>query len=133
MEMKEQKELVIKPNDLKIEWYSGSGAGGQHRNKHQNSIRLTHVPSNITVTAQCRSRENSLTTAQATLIERLSREFNQRVKMDTHSERKDKMGTGTRGSYIRSYCFQHNTVKDVNSQQSITPAKFFSGFIELLW
>lgn len=133
MEVKEHQELIIHPNDLKIEWYSGSGAGGQHRNKHQNSIRLTHIPSNTTVTAQCRSRENSMTTAQVALTERLSREFNQRVKFETHSERKDKMGTGKRGSFIRSYCFQHNVVKDVNTQQSITPSKFFSGFIDLLW
>jgi len=34
----------IDPDDFKVEWYSGTGAGGQHRNKHQNSVRLTHIP-----------------------------------------------------------------------------------------
>jgi protein subunit release factor A len=37
--------------DFTLDWYSGSGAGGQHRNKHQNCLRLTHIPSGITVTA----------------------------------------------------------------------------------
>lgn len=37
--------------DFVLDWYSGSGAGGQHRNKHQNCLRLTHIPSGITVTA----------------------------------------------------------------------------------
>ena len=37
--------------DFMLDWYSGSGAGGQHRNKHQNCLRLTHIPSGITVTA----------------------------------------------------------------------------------
>jgi len=48
------KELLfsITKKDLKLDYYSGSGAGGQHRNKHMNCVRLTHIDSNITVTGQ---------------------------------------------------------------------------------
>ena len=48
------KELIFQATkkDFKLDWFSGSGAGGQHRNKHQNCLRLTHIPSGITVTSQ---------------------------------------------------------------------------------
>jgi protein subunit release factor A len=47
--------------DFVLDWYSGSGAGGQHRNKHQNCLRLTHVPSGITVTAgEARDRPSNM-------------------------------------------------------------------------
>lgn len=44
-------EFCYTRKDFILDWYSGSGAGGQHRNKHQNCLRLTHIPSGITVTA----------------------------------------------------------------------------------
>ncbi len=48
------KELLfsITKKDFKINYFSGTGAGGQHRNRHMNSVRLTHLPSNVTVTGQ---------------------------------------------------------------------------------
>lgn len=47
--------------DFKLNWFSGTGAGGQHRNKHQNCLRLTHIESGITVVAQtCRDRQSNL-------------------------------------------------------------------------
>ena len=64
--------IKVADADLKIEWYSGTGAGGQHRNKHQNSCRITHIPTGILATAQCRSRENSLAEARKTIEERLN-------------------------------------------------------------
>ena len=44
--------FVLNKNDLKYDWFSGTGSGGQHRNKHQNCLRLKHNPSGITVVAQ---------------------------------------------------------------------------------
>lgn len=48
---KEKVTLTTK-KDFKLDWFSGTGAGGQHRNKHMNCLRLTHIESGITVTAQ---------------------------------------------------------------------------------
>ncbi len=45
-------QFSYRKKDFKLDWFSGTGAGGQHRNKHQNCLRLTHIPSGITVTAQ---------------------------------------------------------------------------------
>ena len=47
MEICAMKELHLNKKDFKLEWYSGSGAGGQHRNKHQNCCRITHIESGL--------------------------------------------------------------------------------------
>lgn len=47
-----ERVRIASKKDFKLEWFSGTGAGGQHRNKHQNCLRLTHIPSGITVVAQ---------------------------------------------------------------------------------
>jgi peptide chain release factor 1 len=62
------------PNDFSVEWYSGSGAGGQHRNKHQNSARITHLPTGLIRQAQTRSRENSHQAAMAEILEELDKQ-----------------------------------------------------------
>jgi len=64
------KELIlsITKKDFKITYFSGKGAGGQHRNKHQNCVRLTHIESNITKTGQSsKSRSQNLKEAFRTL------------------------------------------------------------------
>lgn len=53
--------------DLNMEWFSGTGAGWQHRNKHQNSCIITHKPTGI----QCRSRQNSLEQTKLEIIKRV--------------------------------------------------------------
>ena len=67
-------------SDFKIEWYSGTGAGGSHRNKHQNSCRIIYLPTGQTATSQCRSRQNSLEQAKVALLEQLKNEdFNAKI------------------------------------------------------
>ena len=103
---------TISKNDLKIEWYSGTGAGGQYRNKHQNSCRITHIPSGIVAKAECRSRQNSLDSAMAELQRRLDhlqeRQYNNNIACD----RKAQIGSGMRGDKIRTYRFQDDRVHD---------------------
>jgi len=68
---KKTKELLfsITKKDLKIDYFSGTGAGGQHRNKHQNCVRLTHVDSGVTVTGQSnRDRVSNLKQALENLV-----------------------------------------------------------------
>jgi len=111
IDSKAVSQVEFNKQDFKIEWYSGTGAGGQHRNKHQNSCRITHV-SGIVVTAQCRSRENSLNEARTTILERLNQSHLGRVSGEEAANRKKQVGSGMRGDKIRTYRFQDNTVKD---------------------
>ena len=125
-------KTALNERDLKIEWYSGTGAGGQHRNKHQNSIRLTHVPSGLTETSQCRSREASYAAALVQLTDRVNAAQKHQITSGHAASRKEQVGSGDRGSYVRSYCYQHGTVKDRVSGQQITIKQFEQGMLQLL-
>ena len=126
-------KFVFDERDLKIEWYSGTGAGGQHRNKHQNSCRLTHIPSGEMATAQCRSRENSLLEAKAALLDRLTRGARAGAHQAMAHVRKDQVGSGERGDKIRTYRFQDNQVKDHQTGKQAPCDRVLAGNFQLLW
>ena len=133
MDQKQIKQVEFNERDFKIEWYSGTGAGGQHRNKHQNSCRLTYLPTGQIVTAQCRSRENSLNEAKTEMMTRLNGSA-QRGELEERSAiRKDQVGTGERGDKIRTYRFQDNTVKDHQTGKSAKCGRVMSGNFDALW
>lgn len=119
--------------DFKIEWYSGTGCGGQHRNKHQNSARVTHLPTGIVETAQCRSRETSLSTAMSQLNTRLNQLANQDHHLLVTLDRKVQVGSGMRGDKIRTYRFQDDVVQDHRSGKKQLTTKVMSGHFDLLW
>ena len=120
-------------SDFKIEWYSGTGAGGQHRNKHQNSARITHLPTGIVETAQCRSRENSLAEAMSQLNKRLDNAASNEHYSITTADRKDQVGSGMRGDKIRTYRFQDDVVQDHQTGKRYLTSKVLSGHFDLLW
>ncbi len=123
----------IPQSDLKIEWYSGTGAGGQHRNKHQNSCRITHIPSGVVATAQCRSRQNSFDSAMTEIQQRVDRESKRSYNNNIASDRKRQVGTGMRGDKIRTYRFQDDSVQDHKSGKRATCSQILKGNIDLLW
>ena len=127
------KQENYKDTDFKVEWYSGTGAGGQHRNKHQNSCRITHLLTGLVVTAQCRSRLNSQAQAMDTIITQLKNNSILEQKIATSCDRKQQVGSGMRGDKIRTYRLQDDTVKDHNSGKSATVSKVLRGYFELLW
>lgn len=126
-------KTVIREQDLQIEWYSGSGAGGQHRNKHMNSCRLKHLPSGHVATAQTRSRQNSYQSALKALTERVEGANDARQVRADALDRKQQVGSGMRGDKIRTYRFQDDMVKDHQSGASASCLKVLAGHFELLW
>ena len=125
--------VPIPNNDIKIEWYSGTGAGGQHRNKHQNSCRITHLPSGLIVTAQTRSRQNSLSEAMAELQHRLDAELKRQYNNTIACERKQQVGSGMRGDKIRTYRFQDDRVMDHVTGKVSSTKKVLQGNFDNLW
>lgn len=124
---------TIDPKDLKVEWYSGTGAGGQHRNKHQNSIRLTHIPTGITETSQCRSREASQREATTNLVARLKGNASHQLMVEQSIERKAQTGSGMRGDKVRTYRFQDNIATDHRNGKKVSLSKIMEGNFDLLW
>lgn len=125
--------ITFNEDDFKIEWYSGTGAGGSNRNKKQCSCRITHVPTGTISTAQCRSRINSLEEARQSLIKKLTLELNLKNDSELANNRKDKVGSGMRGDKIRTYRLQDDIVKDHNTNKSANATKVLKGNFDLLW
>ena len=128
-----KSSVTIPQEDLRIEWYSGTGAGGQHRNKHQNSCRITHIPSGTVVTAQHRSRQNSLTECMNTIQNTVDNIRQNHYNSNIASNRKSQVGSGMRGDKIRTYRFQDDVVKDHISNATASVKKVLSGNFDLLW
>lgn len=125
--------IEVKDNDLKLEWFSGTGCGGQHKNKHQNSCRLTHIPTGITQTAQTRSRENSFKLAHTELIKLVNEKIRGAKTEETSAIRKNQVGSGMRGDKMRTYRFQDDVVKDHATNKSSSVKKVMAGNFNLLW
>lgn len=123
---------TIEAKDLKVEWYSGTGCGGQNRNKVQTSCRLTHIPTGTVQTAQTRSRENSYTQAIANLKSLLSVNAHRCNAQKISVDKKLQMGNGSNSNVVRTYCFQHGLVKS-QTGNTISIKQFEKGLIDLLW
>ena len=131
--MTEIGSVAIAKNDLKIEWYSGTGAGGQYRNKHQNSCRITHIPTGIIAKSECRSRTNSLNEAVAEIQRRVDESAKISYNNNIATNRKTQVGSGMRGDKIRTYRFQDDTVQDHRTGKTAQAKKILSGNFDLLW
>lgn len=127
------QEKTYTDSDFKIEWYSGTGAGGQHRNKHQNSCRITHLATGQIATAQCRSRLNSLEQAKAALLNQLKGADRFEQKTSLAQDRKQQVGSGMRGDKIRTYRFQDDVVKDHNTGKNGSVKQVLKGFFDIMW
>ena len=125
-----EKASFINEGDLKIEWYSGSGAGGQHRNKHMNSCRLTHLPSGLVKTAQCRSRKNSYLQAKTAIQQELTHHHSYEQSKRHNYQRRDQIGTGFRCDKRRTYRFNEDRVVDHQTQKSMSCKQFLKGNID---
>lgn len=112
-EMTEDFTVEIDPDDLKIDTYRSSGAGGQHVNTTDSAIRITHLPTKIVVTCQNeRSQHQNKDMAMRILASKLE-ELKEREHKETLKEIKGDFSLITWGAQIRSYVFQPYTmVKD---------------------
>jgi len=114
-EIDDSFEVDINPADLKVDTYRASGAGGQHVNRTESAIRITHIPSGIVVACQSdRSQHKNRSTAMKQLAAKLYEMEMQKRRADQQVVEESKSDIGW-GSQIRSYVLDQSRIKDLRT------------------
>ena len=109
----EQAEVDINESDLKIDTYRASGAGGQHVNKTESAIRITHIPTGLVVTCQDESSQHkNKASALKVLRARLFALAQEKIDQNRDKMRKNLVSTGDRSAKIRTYNFPQGRITD---------------------
>ena len=133
MDSLEPNRVTFNDGDFRIEWFSGTGNGGQNKNKVQACCRLIHIETGLTQTAQTRSRENSYKLARERMVAALEKMYMVKQNAARAADRKDQVGSGMRGDKIRTYRFQDDTVVDHKTGKRAPLVKIMRGEFNLVW
>ena len=133
-EVEEVQDINIDKNDLRVDTFRASGAGGQHVNKTDSAVRLTHIPTGLVVECQDgRSQHKNKEKALSLLAAKLKQQEIDNQQESIASERKILVGTGDRSEKIRTYNFPQGRITDHRINESVYNLdEFLNGSIDVL-
>ena len=133
LERENAEEVRLNEGELHYRWYSGTGPGGQNRNKVMCCLELTHVPTGLKRQAHSRSRVDNEVNAKKALLEALQSRNDNEHQAERNSVRSSQIGLGMRADKIRTYRFQDDVVTDHQSGKRASTRDIMSGKLEKLW
>lgn len=128
-----QEEHIFREEDFSVRFYSGTGKGGQKRNKVQSCVTVTHVPTGMSQNANGRSRIANEEQAKRLLLDRLSSVTREGIHLRKNNERHEQVGSGQRADKSVTIRFQDDKVSHHMTDKTMSATKYMRGFMDEVW
>lgn len=131
LEEPREHEMYIDPSDIDFKTCRGSGAGGQHRNRTESAVQLTHLPTGLQVRCEGeRSQHQNRATAMSLLRARLRERERTHARASRDNKRKNQVGSGMRGDKVRTVAVQRDQVVCHATGNKMPFKRYRAGHIE---